>query len=506
MPCHKKGNPLTAPADVIHTPLEDVELPEQWVWNDVKGRNYLTNMRNQHVPQYCGSCWAHAATSSLSDRIKIARDGAWPDINISPQVIISCEMEDDGCHGGEPVRAFSYMHYSEVTDETCSIYTARGHDNGHECSPMTVCKTCDPHVPCDIPDEYLTYNVDEFGHFQGEAAMMQEIYQRGPIACGIAVTDEMEAYTGGIFEDKTADMEVVHDISIVGYGVENEVPYWVIRNSWGTQWGEDGFMRLVRGKDNLAIESDCAWATPKDTWTEKQWHKTTDAERNDPKNNAHNGPWPVAPVEPAPGFLKKTSKQGCRRVSETHFKEGERRPLLMAWETIDLNDIPAGHDWRNIDGVNYLSWNKNQHVPEYCGSCWAQGTTSSIADRFNIMLGDMSPTPVGLSAQVIVNCHAGGDCNGGEPGSVYEYAFTTGVPHSSCEQYDADNMDPTKGCAPIDICRDCTWPPCPVGEKCLDKCWAVDYKKHYVTHYYGVAGQTEMKAELLKNGPISCGI
>jgi cathepsin X len=44
----------------------------------------ITNIRNQHVPQYCGSCWAHAATSALSDRIKIARNAAWPDINISP--------------------------------------------------------------------------------------------------------------------------------------------------------------------------------------------------------------------------------------------------------------------------------------------------------------------------------------------------------------------------------------------------------------------------------------
>ena len=122
-PCKKKWEPETAPKDKIRKPLEHVEdLPKQWIWNNIDGKNYLTNMRNQHIPQYCGSCWAHAATSSLSDRIKIARKGAWPDINISPQVIISCEMQDDGCHGGEPVRAFEWMHYNEVTDETCSIY------------------------------------------------------------------------------------------------------------------------------------------------------------------------------------------------------------------------------------------------------------------------------------------------------------------------------------------------------------------------------------------------
>jgi len=72
-PCRKKS---TEPQPgLIKTPLEPVkDLPEQWIWNDVKGTNYLTNLRNQHVPSYCGSCWAHAATSALSDRIKIARN------------------------------------------------------------------------------------------------------------------------------------------------------------------------------------------------------------------------------------------------------------------------------------------------------------------------------------------------------------------------------------------------------------------------------------------------
>jgi cathepsin X len=264
------------------------------LWNDVNGTNYLTNIRNQHVPFYCGSCWAHAATSALSDRIKIQRKAAWPDINISPQVIISCEHKDLGCSGGEPVNAFEYIHNNYITDETCSIYQARGWTNGHKCSNMTVCRNCDPKKDCFVPDEYKVYGIDEYAHFSGEEKMKQEIFQRGPIACGIAVTDAMENYTDGVFEDTTGDMDIVHDISIVGYGVDEETqkPYWLIRNSWGSHWGINGFMKLIRGKNNMAIESDCAWAAPKDTWTKDETHKTTDEEKNDPNNDPHNGPYP----------------------------------------------------------------------------------------------------------------------------------------------------------------------------------------------------------------------
>jgi hypothetical protein len=123
--------------------------------------------------------------------------------------------------------------------------------------------------------------VEQFAHFSGEEAMMQEIYQRGPIACGIAVTQEMENYTSGIFEDRTGDLDVVHEISIVGFGEEN-----------GTHWGLDGFMKIVRGKNNMAIESDCAWAVPRDTWSNPVIHTATDDEKNDPNNDFTNGDYP----------------------------------------------------------------------------------------------------------------------------------------------------------------------------------------------------------------------
>jgi len=81
-------------------------------------------------------------------------------------------------------------------------------------------------------------------------------------------------------------MDVVHDISIVGYGVTDDgQKYWTVRNSWGSHWGEDGFFRVCRGTNNMAIESDCAWATPVDTWTEGKRHITTQEEKDDSRND-----------------------------------------------------------------------------------------------------------------------------------------------------------------------------------------------------------------------------
>ena len=225
---------------MIKRPLKHVEsLPTAWDWSNVDGVNYLTNMRNQHIPSYCGSCWAHATTSALSDRIKIARKAAWPDINISPQVLISCEMDTSGCSGGFHLSAFQWMQQNEITDETCTGYLARGHDNGQGCSAMSKCKNCNPGEACFIPDKYRVYQVDEFGPVSGEEEMMQEIYQRGPIACSVAVPQSLDDYTGGIYCDDGVESETTHEVSVVGWGVtEDGQKYWNVRNSWGTYWGE----------------------------------------------------------------------------------------------------------------------------------------------------------------------------------------------------------------------------------------------------------------------------
>ena len=85
------------------------QLPKNHWWGNVDGVNYLTLQKNQHIPQYCGSCWSFAVTSSLSDRIKIKRKAQWPDILLAPQVLLSCDLVNHGCSGGNPPLAYKWI-------------------------------------------------------------------------------------------------------------------------------------------------------------------------------------------------------------------------------------------------------------------------------------------------------------------------------------------------------------------------------------------------------------
>jgi len=118
----------------------------------------------------------------------------------------------------------------------------------------------------------------------------------------------------------------------------------------------------------------------------------------------------------------------------------------------------------------------------------------------------LMPTPLGLSAQAIVNVMpGGGSCGGGEPIDVYEYAATYGIPDSTCLQYIALNLNKTDY-ELIDLCRECTWPPPPANESGIEGCWGVQYTHYYVSEYYNISGANNMKKELYMNGPMACSI
>jgi len=139
--------------------LGAAQLPKNHWWGNVNGKNFLTYQRNQHIPIYCGSCWAFASTSALSDRIKIKRNAQWPDINLAPQVLISCEYPDQGCSGGDAATAYEWISKNNITDETCSPYQAYGHDNGVGCSAEIKCKNCLPNRGCWAQERAKIYTV-----------------------------------------------------------------------------------------------------------------------------------------------------------------------------------------------------------------------------------------------------------------------------------------------------------------------------------------------------------
>ena len=259
---------VTSPTALEMARSQGIKIPEAWDWRNINGTNFVTKDLNQHIPQYCGSCWAHGAMSSLADRIKIIRKAEWPDINLAIQDILNCGSLAGTCNGGSAVGAFHYVHQNGIPDDTCQVYQAKD----LPCSDEHRCLNCQgpPGSSTCFPQrDYQTYWIDQYSYIQ-EAnkddlvdAIKSELYLRGPIACGVDATP-IEDYTGGIV-DTTLD-DINHIVSVAGWGRENGTEYWVVRNSWGTYWGEHGWFRVKTGENALGIESMCSWATPQVTW------------------------------------------------------------------------------------------------------------------------------------------------------------------------------------------------------------------------------------------------
>ncbi|KAG7384502.1 hypothetical protein PHYPSEUDO_002554 [Phytophthora pseudosyringae] len=269
--------------------LELRALPGQLDWC---ARGLCTPSWNQHIPRYCGSCFAHGALSAAQDRIKMlhkARGHAGPDVQLSRQTFLNCGPAhglSDGCGGGEPSDVFEFMHHYGLPDETCVPYSATDYrkytETNGTCPPEGYCMNCittpdHPQGPHCFPVKTVVrYRAKEYGRVSGEHAMMKELLN-GPITCGVACSDEFTFnYSAGVFHDKSGFLDIDHDVEVVGWGEEADgTKFWNVRNSWGTYWGMKGFFKIVRGVNNLGIEADCHWVRPDISDEELVFSQTT---------------------------------------------------------------------------------------------------------------------------------------------------------------------------------------------------------------------------------------
>jgi cathepsin X len=154
--------------DVIKSPqpgsyISDENVPSSWDWRKL---NMLTTDLNQHIPVYCGSCWAHASTSTLADRMKIGSNATLRDVMPSIQVLLNCGTAGS-CGGGDIHAVFRWIYLNGIPDVTCQQYLAVD----GTCTDMEICKNCDhdPNVGCSAVKNYPKYTISEYGRVIGDS-------------------------------------------------------------------------------------------------------------------------------------------------------------------------------------------------------------------------------------------------------------------------------------------------------------------------------------------------
>uniref|UniRef100_A0A8C2I8F5 Dipeptidyl peptidase 1 n=1 Tax=Cyprinus carpio TaxID=7962 RepID=A0A8C2I8F5_CYPCA len=228
-------------------------LPEHWDWRDVNGVSYVSPVRNQ---AQCGSCYSFATMGMLEARVRIQTNNTQQPV-FSPQQVVSCSQYSQGCDGGFPYLIGKYIQDFGIVEEDCFPYT--GGDS-----------------PCKVPEKCARYYASDdhyVGGFYGgcsEAAMMLELVRNGPMGVALEVYPDFMNYKEGIYHhtglrDSINPFELTnHAVLLVGYGKCHKTgeKYWIVKNSWGAGWGENGFFRIRRGTDECAIESIAVAATP----------------------------------------------------------------------------------------------------------------------------------------------------------------------------------------------------------------------------------------------------
>lgn len=242
----------TIPFDVLEL-SPNVTVPTSVDWRE---KGAVTAVKDQGQ---CGSCWAFSTTEEVESAVFMATQKLPV---LSTQQIISCDKKDDGCNGGDTVTAYKYIQKAGGLD-TASDYPDKSHKNGKtgKCSwdkkeDATVSGFTYATKPC---EQGQCKNQDE-------DALAAALATKGPVSiCVNAGGNGWQNYKSGVYTKKCsgASSKLDHCVQLVGYNKEAAKPYWIVRNSWNTDWGIKGYIHLPMGKNACGIADEATIATAK---------------------------------------------------------------------------------------------------------------------------------------------------------------------------------------------------------------------------------------------------
>jgi len=189
----------------------------------------------------CGSCWAFGATKSFSDRYCVQTNGTF-NIELSEQQLVSCNLDgEEGCAGGDPVTAMRYIAQYGLPTSTCVPYISGLNGTvpacASRCSNGSLMKLYYASILS------LRWHVSISG-------MMQSIMTSGPVEACFDVYQDFTTYKSGVYVHKTGPFLGGHCIILIGWGVTQDgVEYWIAQNSWGRDWGLNGYFCIKKGFD-----------------------------------------------------------------------------------------------------------------------------------------------------------------------------------------------------------------------------------------------------------------
>lgn len=232
----------------LHQPTGNYsDLPASVDW---RNKGVVTPVKNQAS---CGSCWAFASAETLESHDAI-RNGKLQ--VLSPQQMVDCAPNPNhcggtgGCEGATAEVAYAYVQGSGLATEATYPYTAKD-------------GTCHTVKPAAGVEYYMRVAIND------QDAVAEALANQGPLAVAVDAS-HWSFYSSGIYDGCAYDknIEIDHLVQLVGYGTEGGKDYWLIRNSWGESWGEDGFIRIAKdskaqcGEDKTPLDGSGCNGSP----------------------------------------------------------------------------------------------------------------------------------------------------------------------------------------------------------------------------------------------------